>query len=1259
MLSTSSNSDESTLTEFGCWSTAHQPTRHEAAAYEAIFSEGRVEFRRRDENIETYTEIVVSPEDDIELRRVRITNRSRVARTLDVTSYAEVVLASAAADMIQPAFGNLFVQTEIMPARQAILCTRRPRSVEEISPWLLHLLSGHGVDIEAVSYETDRMQFIGRGRSLVSPRAMDDGVALSGTAGSVLDPIISIRARITLQAEQTATIDWVTGAGANRESCALLIEKYQDRHMASRVFDLAATHAGVRLRQINAIEADVENYRRLAGAVLFAHAALRAEPHLLRENRRGQSGLWGYAISGDLPIVLLKIANIEHIELARQMIQCHAYWRLRGLAVDLVIWNEDHASYRQRLHDQIVGLVAHGIEAAGVDRAGGIFVRSAEQVSHEDRVLLQTVARVIISDQRGSLTDQLMYRGAAEKRGAQRDAGDARLRPLVPSRRQRATRSAPAEEPAPGLQLANELGGFSADGREYVITVANTQTTPAPWVNVLANPHFGTIISESGLAYTWNENAHEFRLTPWSNDSVGGSSGEALYLRDEESGHFWSPTPLPVRGSMPYRIRHGFGYSVFEHVNDGIQSVLWIYVDLEQSVKFSVLKLRNGSGRTRQLSATGYVEWVLGDLRPKTAMHIVTEIDAASGALFARNGYNSEFEGRVAFFDVDDLSRTLSGDRNEFIGRNGSLASPAAMGRTRLSGRLGPELDPCGAIQVPFLLADGQEREIIFRLGAARDLEKARVLAQGLRQPGSARLSLEKVRQYWSHALGAVQVHTPDPALNVLANGWLLYQAQACRLWARSGFYQSGGAFGFRDQLQDGMALVHSAPTLVREHLLRSASRQFVEGDVQHWWHPPAGRGVRTRCSDDYLWLPLATCRYVLVTGDNSVLDEPVYFLDGRALEAHEESYYDLPGHSSESASLYAHCVRAIEHSLKRGEHGLPLMGSGDWNDGMNLVGIDGRGESVWLGFFLHEVLMRFAELAQQREDVVFAARCHDQAASLRNNLTRHGWDGDWYLRAWFDDGTPLGSHLNTECSIDSVTQSWAVLSGVGLPEHARVAMASLDRRLVRRDLAIVQLLDPPFDKTNLNPGYIKGYVPGVRENGGQYTHAAVWAAMAFARLGDKQRAWELLEIINPINHSLSADAIATYKTEPYVVAADVYAVAPHGGRGGWSWYTGSASWLYRLMVESLLGLDVADGRLRISPCVPVDWSSYSLDYRYKSSNYHIVVEQQSASNEVTESSISLRLDGVLQSDGSAALRDDGQSHRIDIQIVQRVAAPV
>ncbi len=1221
------------------WSAAHQPTLKRAQSYEAMFSEGRAEYRRRDQDIETYCEIVVSPEDDIELRRVRITNRSGQRRTIELTSYAEVVLATPAADATQTAFGNLFVQSEILPDQRAILCTRRPRSSGEHTPWMFHLLATGGSNIHQVSYETDRLRFIGRGRTIESPQAMNSEGGLSGSAGSVLDPIVAIRCRITLDTEQSATLDLVSGAAETRDQCMSLIGKYQDRHLADRVFDLAGTHSGVTLRQINASEADAQLYRRLAGPVIYAHAALRAQTSVLIQNRRGQSGLWGYAISGDLPIVLLKIADSSNIDLARQVIKCHTYWRWKGLIVDLVIWNEDHVSYRQRLQDQIMGLIATGIEGHTIDRPGGIFVRSAEQISAEDRILLQAVARVIIADSRGSLAEQVDYQIPVEKRMAR----------LVPSRVHRLEPAARLDPPRSDLLLGNGLGGFSSDGSEYVITTSQSQKTPLPWVNVLANANFGTVISEGGLAYTWNENAHEFRLTPWSDDPVGASGGEAMYLRDDESGHFWSPSPLPCSGAMPYVTRHGFGYSVFEHTAGGIRSELWIYVDLEASVKYSVLKVRNSSGRTRRLSATGYVEWVLGDLRAKSAMHVVTGIDAGTGALFARNAYSTEFSGRVAFFDVDDASRTLTGDRAEFLGRNGSLARPAAMGRVRLSGRVGAALDPCAAIQVPFELADGQEREIIFRLGVGRDLKHAREFAEQLRKAGSARNALEKVRQYWRRTLGAVQVQTPDPTVNLLANGWLLYQTLACRLWARSGYYQSGGAYGFRDQLQDTMALVHAEPALARAHLLRSAARQFPEGDVQHWWHPPAGRGVRTRCSDDYLWLPLATCRYVLSTGDHSVLDEAVPFIEGRALGADEESYYDLPSRSFQSADLYQHCVRAILHGLRFGERGLPLIGSGDWNDGMNLVGIHGKGESVWLGFFLYEVLLSFAKLAAQRGDLDFEERCHKEASQLRRNLDAHAWDGAWYRRAWFDDGTPLGSSLNTECSIDSIAQSWSVLSAAGDPERTRTAMNSLDRRLVRREHGLVQLLDPPFDKSALDPGYIKGYVPGVRENGGQYTHAAIWAAMAFARQGDSRRAWELLNMINPLNHALTPEAVAVYKAEPYVVAADVYGVAPHIGRAGWTWYTGSAGWLYRLIVESLLGIRREGNRLHIDSCMPEEWETYSMSYRFGSSDYRIEVVQSRNidANTVTTTT----LDGVDQGDAGVELIDDGTTHHIVVRI--------
>ncbi|MBU4526310.1 MAG: cyclic beta 1-2 glucan synthetase [Desulfomicrobium sp.] len=1224
------------------WSTAYQPTRKQAQRYEAIFSEGRAEFRVQNHNYDTHTEITVSPEDDIELRRVRITNRARTRRALDLTSYAEVILASAASDDLHPAFSNLFVQTEIIPEQQAILCTRRPRSRGEKPPWMLHMMIVHDVRPVDISFETDRMQFIGRENTVADPLAMCCkgeyfSGALSGSEGSVLDPIVSIRCRIFLEPEESVTLNIISGIGETREEVLQLVEKYQDRRIADRVFDLAWTHGQVLLRQLNASEADAQLYARLAGSIIYANAALRAEPGILMKNRRGQSGLWSHAISGDLPIVLLQIQDIVNIDLVRQLVQAHAYWRLKGLKVDLVIWNEDQTGYRQLLYDQIMGLVAAGVESGGTEQPGGIFVRSGNRFAEEDRILIQTVARVVISDTLGTLAQQIDGRTLTRIRIPQ----------LVPSRTHRSEPLPSAPQPRHDLTFFNGQGGFTPDGREYVITTAHDMATPAPWINVLANPLFGSVISESGSSCTWSENAHEFRLTPWDNDPVTNEGGEAFYLRDEERGHYWSPTPRPCRGAEPYVSRHGFGYSVFEHTERGIRSELMVYVALDAPIKFSVLKVSNVSERSRRISATGYVEWVLGDLRPKSAFHVITEIDQHSGAIFASNAYNPEFGSRTAFFDVDDVSRTITADRTEFLGRNGSLRAPVAMTRTRLSGKTGTAMDPCAAIQVDFELEVGEEREIIFKLGVGTDTADAQKIIHRFRGAPAARHALDNVWQHWTHTLGAIHVETPDQALNVLANGWLLYQTLACRLWARCATYQSGGAFGFRDQLQDVMALIHARPGLVREHLLLCASRQFEEGDVQHWWHPPVGRGVRTKCSDDYLWLPLATCRYVTAIGDTGVLDESAPFLRMRALNADEESCYDLPEHSDQSASLYEHCVRAIRHGLRFGIHGLPLIGSGDWNDGMNLVGEHGKGESVWLGFFLHHVLEAFAPLAHSRGDVTFSEECLQEAAKLSRIIEESGWDGNWYRRAYFDDGTPLGSAKNDECRIDSIAQSWSVLSGAGDPHRAHTAMQSLDRHLVRREHGLVQLLDPPFDTSELNPGYIKGYVPGVRENGGQYTHAAIWAAMAFARLGDSKRAWEIFDMINPVNHGRTSEETAIYKGEPYVVAADVYGAPPHTGRGGWTWYTGSAAWMYRLIVESLLGLSLEVDRLRITPCPHPQWKEFTVHYRFLETVYHITVTQFKGK----KNSTSLTLDNVAQTGQTIALVNDHQEHWIKVRI--------
>jgi len=1222
------------------WSAGYQPSGTEPDSYEASFQEDRAEITRRDGTITTTLKIVVSPEDDAEVRLVSISNLGSRAREIEVTSYMEIVLAPDAADTAHPAFSNLFVQTEFIADLGAVLAHRRRCAPTEPEIWAAHLAVVEGEVVGGAQFETDRARFLGRGRGARTPISVIDGRSLSDTVGNVLDPIFSLRRRIRLAPGATARIAFWTLVAGSRSAALDLADRHHDPAAFERAATLAWTHAQVQLFHLGIDPEEADLFQRLASRVIYSNPALRPSSEVLSRSEGGPSALWAHGISGDLPIVICRIDEIEDLEIARQLIRAHEYWRMKQLAVDLVILNERPASYFQDLQNALEGLDrAHQARSPVAEESarGAVFILPAELVPPETLSLLQSVARATLFSGRGSLFKQIQRLEESEAAGK------------PPPKRAQTMGSPKAILPRLELEFFNGLGGFAEGGREYVTILGEGQWTPAPWLNVIANPSLGFQVSVEGGGYTWSINSQQNQLTPWSNDPVGDRPGEAIYLRDEESGTVWGPTALPIREeTSPYIVRHGQGYSRFEHTAHGIALELLQYVPLDDPIKISRLKIRNLSGRTRRLSMTAYVEWVLGVSRAASAPFVVTEIDADTGAMLARNHWSTGFGSRVAFADLAGRQLTWTGDRTEFLGRNGTLDHPAAMeGATRLSNRVGGGLDPCGALQTRIELGPNGSAEIVFFLGEAATKAEANALIKRYRTTNLDAV-LHAVVRFWDDTLGAITVRTPDRAMDVLLNRWLLYQTLACRVWARSAFYQASGAYGFRDQIQDVMALSASKPDVTREHLLRAAARQFVEGDFQHWWLAETGQGVRTRISDDPLWLPYAVAHYIEVTGDRAILDEVMPFLEGPALGADQQEAFFEPAVSKERGTLFEHCARALGRCLAVGSHGLPLIGAGDWNDGMNRVGAGGKGESIWLGWFLCGTLAAFSPLADGRGEVARTAAWQQHAATLREALEREGWDGDWYRRAYFDDGTALGSASNSECRIDSIAQSWAVLSGAGNKARSVTAMAAVEKYLVRRDDGLLLLFSPPFERTQLDPGYIKGYPPGVRENGGQYTHGALWSVLAFAMLGDGDKASELLALLNPINHASTRAAIHRYKVEPYVACADVYAEPKHIGRGGWTWYTGSAGWMYRAGLEWILGFRLRGASLLLDPCVPKAWRNFEITFRYHSARYDIAVENPHG---VSRGVARVEIDGkpLAQNLTQIPLADDGIVHRVRV----------
>lgn len=1238
------------------WSAAYQPTRREPEEYRVTYTIEGVEFWRTDEDIESKMQIAVSPEENLEVRRVILTNRGSRSRSLELTSYAEVVLDGHRADASHPAFGKLFIESERMDGRKLLLFKRRPLRQDQAPRLAFHMVAGGDLPGRQFEYETDRARFVGRGRSTADPIALRDN--LSNTTGAVLDPIMSLRGWVRLRPGESKSVAFITGVTGSREEALALGDEFSDARGPDRAFQQARAHGRIVLQHLNASAREGQMFQKLASRVLYPEPEYRAPAEVVERNVKGVTGLWPHGVSGDYPIVLVRVDSAEELSLVRQILLAHEYWRLHNFRVDVIILDESPTMYSEGLHGTIQGMINTSLSHPWLDKPGGVFVRRAEHMPPEDRVLLQTVARVILNGDLGELDNQFRLASSSKAQStAQKPTSSVRAAlahanttyrggwPFIHDAAKAAAEAAKGQEPAPKF-LDNGLGGFSSDGREYVITLEEEQWTPAPWTNILANPEFGTLVTESGLGCAWAVNSQQNKLTPWSNDPIADPPGQAIFLYDEDSRQLWSPTPLPIRETEGYTIRHGLGYTSFEHESHNLAQSVRVFVHQSDPAQILRLRLKNLAKRDRRISVTYYAEWVLHVTREEGQHYVITEFDAESQAILARNTFNDEFNPRVAFAASGNELSAFTADRGEFLGRNGTLKRPAALlNRAKLSGAVGSTFDPCAALQVRVELRPGEEKEVLFFLGQGGDAEVARKLVEQFRKPGQVQAEYEATGERWNELLGAVQVETPDRALDLMLNRALLYQVVSSRLWGRTAFYQSSGAWGFRDQLQDVMALLISAPHLAREHILRSAARQFVQGDVQHWWHPPQGKGIRTRISDDPLWLSWAVEHYVTSTGDADILQEQVPYLQAPLLAPEQDESYGLPDAAAQTGSLFEHCVRAIDHCTRLGEHGLPLMGTGDWNDGMNAVGKNGKGESVWLGWFLYANLVRFAPLCEAQGDGERAKKYRADAEALLGAI-ESTWDGAWYLRAFFDDGTPLGSAQNSECKIDSVAQTWAIISGGATRERRRAALESVEENVVLEHDDLILLLAPPFDQSTPSPGYIEGYIPGIRENGGQYTHASIWVVLAHLLEGDGDRGYQLYKMLNPLSHADSPGHADRYKVEPYVVAGDIYSHPMHLGRGGWTWYTGSAAWMYRVGVETLLGLRLLGSTFSVEPCIPKEWEGYRITFRDGETHYEIRVENPHHVNRGVDT---VEVDGVVQSGTSITRHSDGQTHRVRV----------
>ncbi|MGM0396195.1 MAG: GH36-type glycosyl hydrolase domain-containing protein [Bacillota bacterium] len=1210
------------------WSIGSEPIKNPSMRYEVIYSLNKAKIIREDNDIETHMEMWVSAEDNVEMRKITLMNKKSTPVNIEITSYAELAMTEQNADLSHPAFNNLFISTEYDKETESLIAVKKPRESNEQELYVFKTFSTASSEFNITQFETNRNNFVGRGRTLSNPIALEK--FLDNSEGIVLEPILSLRKGVRIGGRENVQITYSMGVAENKSEIKKLINKYKNPSIVKEQLELSDIQAQVEMSYLNLDSEELNLFQTMISQLIYLSPNRKKYSKQIFENNLGQNELWKYGISGDKPIILIDVFSMEEKEILWTLIKGKEYLSLKGLQTDLVILNNQEVSYYKNLEEAIKDMISIKFGYNTDPQNIGVYLINNNQISEDDRNLLYASSDLVLSGKSSTLREQIEI---------EETTNDKNIKRKFEKRQQ--TEYRPKQERYE-LKYFNGYGGFNQKDSEYVIQYRENLPTPMPWINVISNDNFGFIISENGGGYTWSENSNENKLTPWLNDSIFNIPQEVVYLKDEVYGELWSVTPEPLGNYLDCDICHGKGYTKFASEPYGLKTTLNIFASLKDSVKIYSVKIKNNTEEIRKMSSFLFINPLLGSYSEKNKKYITTNKEKGN-ILTLNNSFNYQYPNRTMYLSSSEGFKSYTGNKDEFDLKN-------LKNMHVFKNEVGGGLNPCGGIQIQLEINPNEEKQFVFILGQETNKEKLQENALYYQKVDNCNKELTKVKEYWENTLSAIDIDTPDNKLDTLINSYLPYQTLACRIKARSAFYQTGGAYGFRDQIQDALNMLMIDPNITKKQIILNASHQFKEGDVLHWWHPgDEEKGVRTRSADDLLWLPYAVTEYLLNTEDYKILDTKLPYVTGETLKDHENEIYLTAGTSEYKETLYNHCLKAIDHALTFGSHGLPLMKGGDWNDGMNKVGIEGKGESVWLGWFLAQILKRFTKICEMRDDTIKYTEYFKYQNDIIAAIEKDGWDDSWYKRAYYDDGTPLGSKINSECKIASLPQSWSVISTLGNEKRSKKAMDSVNNHLILEDKGMILLFAPPFERDEKDPGYIKSYAKGLRENGGQYTHAAAWVIYAYALLGEGTKAYELYEMLNPINHSRSLFFANQYKVEPYVISADVYYAHPHIGRGGWTWYTGAAGWMYRVCIEGILGLKKRGSKLTINPSIPNHWTNYTIKYRYKETLYIIEVIND---KKISNGNVKYTLDNKDIQEDYIQLVNDKNEHNIRVEMI-------